>query len=256
MPPPAAPSPPPTAPRPVAWNELFDHRILSTDSAHPFFVTAQALAARATLVAEVGCGRGALVDATTPAAALQDLRGAGRCVVGIDIDPAGAANPVLDEFRLIGPDGRWPFADGSVDLAVSDFVLEHVTDPEPFVAELVRTLRPGGVFLARTVNRYSLLALAARLVPNRAHARALEVVQPGRWAEDVFPTRYFMNTRRALARLLDDEFDWAQASRPGLDRYLGPWPAAARVAVAVEARLPQSLQTALVLCARRKMAPL
>ncbi len=94
--------------------------------------------------------------------------------------PAGADNPVLDEFRLIGEDGRWPLDDASVDLAVSDFVLEHVTDPEDFVRELARVLRPGGVFIARTISRDSVLAAAARIVPNDRHAGALGHLQPGR----------------------------------------------------------------------------
>ncbi len=237
---------------PLGWEELFEDRILSLDSAHVFLVTAQALAARAKTIAEVGCGRGALVDLDKSDGAWQDLRGPGRKVVGIDVEEIGTENPVIDEFRLIGQDGRWPLEDASIDLAVSDFVLEHVTDPPSFVAELTRTLRPGGVFLARTVSRYSLLSVGARLVPNHRHARALNVLQPGRQEQDVFRTAYRMNTRRDLAQLFDQDFEWAAASRTGLDRYLLPWPRLARATVAVERRLPRAAQTALVVCARRR----
>jgi len=236
--------------RPVGWDELFDDRILAQDSAHVFLTTAQALAARAQLIAEVGCGRGAMVR-EQPAGAWQDLRGAGRRVIGLDVDDAGKQNPVIDEFRLV-EDGHWPLQDASVDLAVSDFVLEHVTDPAAFVSELSRVLRPGGVFLARTINRRSLLSLAARLVPNRSHARIIDTVQPGRADMDVFPTAYRMNTRRALAALLDDDFEWAAASRTGLDHYLRRTPRLARLVLVTERRLPRSLQTALVICARRR----
>lgn len=237
---------------PVAWDELVDDRILATDSAHVFLVTAQALAARASLVAEVGCGRGALTDPVRPGGCWQDLRGPDRRVVGIDLEPVGADNPVIDEFRLIGEDGRWPFDDASVDLAVSDFVLEHVVDPEAFVAELARVLRPGGVFLARTISRTSPLSVAARLVPNRTHPAVLRLLQPGREARDVFPTAYRMNTRRDLGRLLDADFEWAAASRTGLERYLQPWPRLARMVDVTERRLPRSMQMALVVCARRR----
>ena len=175
---------------------MFDDRILGLDSAHVFLVSALAVAARSRVVAEVGCGRGALVDQGQPGGAWQDLRGAGRTVIGIDIEATGEQNPVIDEFRLIGADGRWPLADGSVDLAVSDFVLEHVTDPKGFVRELSRVLRPGGIFIARTISRRSLLAAAARVVPNDHHAKALERLQPGRQERDVFRTAYRMNTRQ------------------------------------------------------------
>jgi SAM-dependent methyltransferase len=235
-----------------AWDELFQDRTLGSDSAHVFLVTAQALAARSSLVVEVGCGRGAQVHLERTGGAWQDLRGTGRAVVGIDIDPAASSNPAVDEFRLIGPDGRWPLEDSTVDLAVSDFVLEHVADPTAFVGQLSRVLRPGGVFLARTINRYSALSLGARLVPDRLHEKIISVLQPDRLDEDVFPTAYKMNTRRALGDLLEEDFEWATASRTGLEQYLLRWPALARTVDSVERRLPRSLQMALVVCARRR----
>ncbi len=158
--------------------EMFDNRILGTDSAHVFFVSAQALAAHSKVVAEVGCGRGAAVEMDQPGGPWQDLRGEGRTVIGIDVEDAGLENPVIDEFRLIGPDGRWPLDDASVDLAVSDYVLEHVTDPDAFVRELARVLRPGGTFIGRTVSRRSALSVVARIVPNERHAGALSRLQP------------------------------------------------------------------------------
>ena len=66
----------------LGLGEMFDDRILGTDSAHVFMVSAQAIAARSGLIAEVGCGRGALVDLDAPGGAWQDLRGDGRTVSG------------------------------------------------------------------------------------------------------------------------------------------------------------------------------
>jgi SAM-dependent methyltransferase len=236
----------------LGLGEMFDDRILGTDSAHVFMVSAQAIAARSGLIAEVGCGRGALVDLAAPGGAWQDLRGDGRAVVGIDIEEVGAENPIIDEFRLIGEDGVWPLDDASVDLAVSDFVLEHVTDPVAFVSQLARVLRPGGVFIARTINRNSPLALAARTVPNHSHARVLEHLQPGREERDVFHTAYRMNTRRDLQALFAREFDWALARRTGLEQYCKPWPTLRRAVGPVERVLPTSLWMALVVFARRR----
>ena len=234
--------------------EMFDDRILGTDSAHVFFVSAQALAAQAKVVAEVGCGRGAAVELDQPGGPWQDLRGPGRTVIGIDIEDAGTANPVIDEFRLIGSDGRWPLDDASVDLAVSDYVLEHVTDPAAFVSELARILRPGGTFIGRTVSRRSLLSVAARIVPNERHASTVARLQPGRAAQDVFHTAYKMNTRKDLAGVLDADFDWALAHRTGLEQYFKPWPRVRRAVAASERHLPRSMQMGLVVFARRKPA--
>ncbi len=236
----------------LGLGEMFDDRILGLDSAHVFMVSAQAVAARSRLVAEVGCGRGVLVDVDRPGGAWQDLRGPGRTVVGIDVENTGTQNPVIDEFRLIGADGRWPLDDASVDLAVSDFVLEHVIDPEAFVAELARTLRPGGTFIARTISRGSVLAAAARVVPNDRHARALEHLQPGREERDVFRTAYKMNTRKDLGRQLGADFEWALARRTGLEQYFKPWPRLRRGVAQVERHLPTSMWMALVVFARRR----
>ncbi len=231
---------------------MFDDRILGLDSAHVFMVSAQAVAARSRIVAEVGCGRGVLVDLTEPGGAWQDLRGEGRTVIGIDIEQTGEANPVIDEFRLIGEDGRWPLDDASVDLAVSDFVLEHVIEPEDFVREVARVVRPGGVFIARTISRHSVLAAAARIVPNDRHAKALEHLQPGREERDVFGTAYKMNTRKDLARLFDADFDLALARRTGLEQYCKPWPRLRRGVAQAERHLPTSMWMALVVFARRR----
>ncbi len=236
----------------LGLGEMLEDRILGLDSAHVFMVSAQAVAARATVVAEVGCGRGVLVDMGQPGGPWQDLRGDGRTVIGIDIEDTGADNPVIDEFRLIGDDGRWPLDDASVDLAVSDFVLEHVTDPDAFVLELARVLRPGGMFIARTVAKSSVLATVARIVPNDHHARAVEHLQPGREERDVFATSYKMNARKDLARLLDADFEWAIARRTGLEQYFKPWPRTRRVVAQVERHLPTSMWMALVVFARRR----
>ena len=246
-----APRPPGTG-RDDALGEMFDNRILGTDSAHVFFVSAQALAAHAKVVAEVGCGRGAAVELDQPGGPWQDLRGEGRTVIGIDVEDAGTDNPVIDEFRLIGPDGRWPLEDGSVDLAVSDYVLEHVTDPDAFVRELARILRPGGTFIGRTVSRRSVLSAVARIVPNERHAGALSRLQPTREAQDVFHTAYKMNTRKDLGRVFDADFEWALAHRTGLEQYFKPWQRLRRVVGGTERYLPRSTWMGLVVFARRR----
>lgn len=50
-------------------------------------------------------------------------------------------------------DGYWlPLADGSVDIAFSCNVLEHVRDPEGLIDEMIRVTRPGGlIYLSYTV---------------------------------------------------------------------------------------------------------
>lgn len=235
--------------RPVGWAPFFADDA-GSDSSALFCSVIHALLPQSSVVVDVGCGRGAMVDTLDGSDPL-DFRGPGRRVIGIDIDPTGAENPAIDEFRAITGE-RWPLEDGSVDVAISDWTLEHVEDPQAFVAELTRVLRPGGAFVARTVNRNSVTALGARMVPNRHHAKVVARLQPGREAQDVFPTAYRMNTRKAIAELFDRDFEWSMTSHGGLHHYFQPWPTAQKVVRAAEPRFPRANRLTLMLCARKR----
>ncbi len=171
-----------------------------------FYTRVRALLEPSFTVLDVGCGRGRHADGQRPAIQRRLRRLDGLCerVIGIDLDPAARVNPLIDEFRLIEPGAPWPLADASVDLAISDYVLEHVEDPEAFFAECRRVIRPGGYLCMRTTNAMSYFGLAARLTPERVHARIVQrtYVHP-RQEEDVFPTRFRCNSVGAVRRMLD-----------------------------------------------------
>jgi SAM-dependent methyltransferase len=172
-----------------------------------FYLRVNALLRPDDVVLDVGCGRGLAAEDPVPLRRdLSTLKGRARRVIGIDVDPEAAANPLVDEFHPITPGAPWPLADASVDLAVSNSVLEHVDDPDLFFSELRRVLRPGGHLCLRTTNVFSYFGLMARLVPDRLHAGVVRRAYgpAGREARDVFPTVYRCNTvwklRRALER--------------------------------------------------------
>jgi len=174
------------------------------DGTVAFYGRIQALLAVGMTVLDVGCGRGAglVEDPVAYRRKLRSLRGDGRRVIGLDVDPDADQNPGLDEFHRIDGVSAWPIPDASIDLIVSDFVLEHINDPEAFFAEVARVLRPGGVFCARTPNRIGYVGLAASLIPNRRHAQMLRMVQEDRKEMDVFPTYYRVNTIWAVHQVL------------------------------------------------------
>lgn len=170
------------------------------DGTVAFYVRVGALLSADSVVLDIGCGRGAAIDDRVPTRkALRILQGKARTVVGIDVDPAAAENPFVDDFRLVqGP--AWPIETASIDLAIADFVLEHVEDPDAFFAECARVVKPGGVLCLRTPNAWSYIGLLARLIPNRRHHAVLRTAQPDRKAEDAFPTLYRCNTASAIRR--------------------------------------------------------
>lgn len=161
-----------------------------------FYTHVEALLRPEFTVLDLGAGRGAqlLSQPDTYRTKLSTLKGKVRHVVGIDVDEAVLENPFLDEARVIRIGEPYPFPDDTFDLIVSDWVLEHVANPEEFAAEIGRVLKPGGWFCARTPNRWGMVGLFVNLIPNSRHAGLLAKLTPDRQSRDVFPTAYRLNT--------------------------------------------------------------
>jgi SAM-dependent methyltransferase len=136
-----------------------------------------------------------------------ELKGRVKSITGVDFDPRVTDNGLLDRGVVAKP-GPLPFQDDSFDVVFSIYVLEHVTDPKQLVEEIRRVLKPGGVFLALTPNRYHYVPLIAMLTPHSFHQRLNKA--RGREAEDTFPTVYLMNTRRDLLRYFANGFECLQ----------------------------------------------
>lgn len=226
----------------------------SVDGTIEFYSRVNALLTPDSLVLDVGCGRGAGVE--DPVAYRRDLRclrGKVARVLGIDVEPEGAENPTIDEFRLMRSPERWPVDDVSVDLVLGDFVLEHVEQPDRFFAEASRVLRPGGSICLRTTNALGYVAFGARLSPRALQARIVEWAQPGRRAHDVFPVRYRCNTRRQIRSSLtrvgfDVQAIYGRSGEPSYFRFSGRLYG---MVAKVHHWLPESFQTSIFVFARR-----
>ena len=224
------------------------------DGTVAFYTRVRSLITSEMRVLDVGCGRGwSQENALVFRRELHDLRGISDEVVGIDVDDDARDNPTLDEFRLIEDLDRWPIEDASVDLVLSDYVLEHVSDPDAYLRELARVLRPGGLFCARTPNKFGYVALAAQVVPNRLHARVVGNVQGTRESHDVFPTVYRMNTAGGVRRMLDTYgFDSEIIRHAGEPTYFAFSPIAYRLGAWLHRVLPGPLQNQLFVFARKR----
>ena len=109
-------------------------------------------------------------------------------------------SPFLDHAEVIEPGKPLPYPDNNFDIVFARSVFEHIEDPEWLARELLRIVKPGGLIAAFTPNKFGYFAVAARMVPNRLHVGTLSKIQPGRKAEDVFPTHYRLNTAALLRK--------------------------------------------------------
>ena len=172
-----------------------DHRIV-------FFNQVNAILHPDMSVLDFGAGRGKWAQVEEGhKLALTTLRGKCREVIGADVDDAVLGNSLIDKGIVVSPSERLPVEDGYFDLILSWAVFEHVGNPAFVAAELARVLKPGGWICAVTPSKWSYFAIAARLVPNRYHARFVSgIIGSRRQDKDVFPTVYKLNTLRAINR--------------------------------------------------------
>lgn len=122
-------------------------------------------------------------------------------VTGLDVDTEVLNNTSCSKTEIF--DGlRFPFPDDSFDACVSNWVLEHVADPETHFKEVCRVLRPNGVYCFRTMNLFHYVTLGSRLTPHSLHlvlANRLRGLTAD--AHDPYSTFYRANTARRLKSL-------------------------------------------------------
>lgn len=119
---------------------------------------------------------------------------------GIDIDAAVKSNEFLEEAYVI-IDDRYPFPNLTFDACISDCVLEHVQHVDAHLREVFRVLRPGGVYVFRTPNRFRYVTLVAKYSPTWFHeiiANRLRTLPET--SHDPYPTYYYLNSKRSIVR--------------------------------------------------------
>lgn len=140
------------------------------------------------VVLDLGAGSGLVQQ--------MNFRGKARRLYGVDLDPRVVENPMLDE-GIVTDVGILPFEDGKFDVVFSNNVLEHLEDPLKVFAEVSRVLKPGGVFLFKTPQKFHYVPVISKLTPHFFHEFINKL--RGRAETETFPTRYLANTSRAVA---------------------------------------------------------
>jgi len=150
-------------------------------------------------ILDVGCGAGLFAE---PLARL------GADVVGVDPAPASiaVAKAHAEEtganlaYRAATVEELAAEAD-KFDVVTAMEVVEHVAAPERFVAAAASLIKPGGLFLASTLNR-TLMSFALAIVGAEYILRWLE---PGthRWEQFVTPAELALAVRKAGLRVME-----------------------------------------------------
>lgn len=225
----------------------------SIDGTIEFYTRVRSVVPSSATIVDLGAGRGKLIE--DPVEHRRELRQLSRTykrVVGLDIDDAVMENPTVHEAHVIERGKPFPLLDASVDAVVSDWTLEHVTDPEWLLSEIDRVLVNGGWFCARTPNKWGVVGLPTAITPNKLHNPILARLQPEKRQEDTFPTAYRMNSRGQLKRLCQgrnfEDFSYFYDAEPS---YVGRSSVGAAVVLAAGRILPRAMKPTFMVFLRK-----
>lgn len=109
---------------------------------------------------DAGCGSRGMVS---------EFKNQSHYIIGVDKDRYLLDRNDYVDKKILSDLEDIPLVDNSVDIVISEFVIEHLANPQKVFAEIYRILKPGGVFVFLTPNLYNPIMLFSRLMPLRAH---------------------------------------------------------------------------------------
>jgi SAM-dependent methyltransferase len=168
----------------------------------------------------------ALISSLPDGATVLDLGGGRRCVYATAVEPPGrirlVAVDISAEELALNRDAAetcvadvavdLPIPTGSVDLILSRALLEHVSDVPASIQHMARVLKPGCIALHLVPGRYSLFAIAARILPFAPLMKVMHWVMPWTQGQIEFPVCY----DHCYPRALESEFRSAGFSQVDL----------------------------------------
>jgi ubiquinone/menaquinone biosynthesis C-methylase UbiE len=145
------------------------------------------------VILDAGCGKKGIMN---------KYSGKFKRAVGIDLSPeAIKINKCLDEF-VVGNLENLPFPDGSFDIIISQWVVEHMENPEKCYREFFRVLKKGGGLILVTNSIHHPIMCLSSIFPEGIRDRLKKRVLPSEIEEDTFPTYYKSNSLPKMRELL------------------------------------------------------
>jgi SAM-dependent methyltransferase len=137
---------------------------------------------------------------------LRPLRRRAPYLVGVDPDAAVHENESLEERYQSSLEDFAPAHEEKFDTAFAVYVLEHVEDPQAFVASCARVLKPGGSLFALTLNVRQYFGLFTWATTRLGLSERLLERLKGRDVMEAyhFPTQYRLNSVPTVTRHLAD----------------------------------------------------
>ncbi len=176
-------------------------------------------------VLDIGCGRG--IQRNT--AYMHEVAAASDEFWGIEPDPSIEPDPVITNFQHATMETA-ELPEAYFDLSFSSMVVEHVAQPDAYLAAVARCTAPGGWHLFSTVNGLNHFALLTKMSASLGIEDGLLRILRGKSTTDAYhyPTTYRMNKPSQLRELArrhgfdEPEFVFLEPGQGGGGYYPGP----------------------------------
>jgi SAM-dependent methyltransferase len=120
---------------------------------------------------------------------------------GVDTDPEVKTNDALDVAHVLTSD-EYPFPANKFDACVSNYVLEHISNPGLHLQEISRVLKTNGLYLFRTPNLFHYVAMISCLTPHWVHKLFANRLRSLSFdSHEPYPTVYRLNSPARIRRL-------------------------------------------------------
>jgi SAM-dependent methyltransferase len=123
-----------------------------------------------------------------------------RNCIGIDRDIPPRKNGKENTHFIKGDLGSLPLKSESIDVFLTNFVLEHIKDPKAFFQEVGRVVKPHGLLIIWTPNSNSASGFLLRVLPDHLKKK----LKNNHYKTCFYPTYYQLNSPSALDTILNN----------------------------------------------------
>ncbi len=163
------------------------------------------------IILDAGCGSDGIIS---------EFQFMPKLIIGVDINKKLLDKNKIVNKKIVSDLEHIPLGNNSVDIVISEFVLEHLRNPSAVFKEIYRVLKPKGVFIFITPNIINPIMTLSKILPHLFHT--LLRIKLLKKEEETHPTYYRANTYLRLLKLGEETgFHNYEITRAGNPEYFG-----------------------------------
>lgn len=148
-----------------------------------------------TKVLDAGCGKKGIMN---------KYKGMTACTVGMDMQLSALKRNTAMDYKIVSSVYSLPFREETFDVIISQWVVEHLSEPKMAFSEFKRVLKDNGSLILVTNSVYNPLMFFNAVMPEGIRDRIKKRALPPEIEEDTFPTYYKCNSVGKLDKALRD----------------------------------------------------